>query len=213
MQETLVWFLGQEDPCRRDRLPTPVFLGFPGGAAGKESAHNVGDLGSIPGMGRSPGKGKGYLIQYSGLENSMDYIVHGVTKSGHNWATFIFTFFMADQSSQTFHTTLNLLAPFSLECLCLTLLHQSDSVCPFRPTFNLSTLPWAPGGWSIWVTVRVLRSSGFQLSLAGNEEKGSDVKYLFPWLFPKTSNESWLKPFTEDSYLPRRPRLYSSQFW
>ena len=38
-----------------DRLPTPVFLGFPGGSAGKESACNVGDLGSIPGLGRSPG--------------------------------------------------------------------------------------------------------------------------------------------------------------
>jgi len=41
----------------------------------------VGDLGSIPGLGRSPGEGKGYPLQYSGLENSMDIIVHGVTKS------------------------------------------------------------------------------------------------------------------------------------
>ena len=43
---------------RRDRLPTPVFLGFPCGSAGKESAYNTGDLGSIPGLGRSPRKGK-----------------------------------------------------------------------------------------------------------------------------------------------------------
>ena len=57
---------------RRDRLPTPVFLGFPYGSAGKESACNVGDLGSIPGLGRSPGEGKGYPLQYSCLENSMD---------------------------------------------------------------------------------------------------------------------------------------------
>ena len=49
MQETL----SQEDPWRRDRLPTPVFLGFPHGSAGKESSCNVGDLGSIPGLGRS----------------------------------------------------------------------------------------------------------------------------------------------------------------
>ena len=56
-------------------------LGFPCGSAGKESACNVGDLGSIPGLGRSPGEGKGYPLQYSGLENSMDCIVHGVTKS------------------------------------------------------------------------------------------------------------------------------------
>ena len=57
MQETLVQFLGQEDPQRRDRLPTPVFLGFPGGSDGKESACNVGDPGSIPVSGRSPEKG------------------------------------------------------------------------------------------------------------------------------------------------------------
>ena len=63
---------------RRDRLPTPVFLGFPGGSAGKESAHNAGDLGSIPRLGRSPGEGKGYPLQYCGLENFMDCIVHGV---------------------------------------------------------------------------------------------------------------------------------------
>ena len=66
---------------RRDRLPTPVLLGFPCGSAGKESTHNVGDLGSIPGLGRSPEEGKGYPLRYSGLENSMDCIVHGLTKS------------------------------------------------------------------------------------------------------------------------------------
>ena len=46
---------------------------FPGGSAGKESACNAGDLGSIPGLGRSPGEGNHYSLQYSGLENSMDY--------------------------------------------------------------------------------------------------------------------------------------------
>ena len=54
-------------------------MGFPCDSAGKESACYVGDLGSIPGLGRSPGEGKGYALQYSGLENSC--IVHGVTKS------------------------------------------------------------------------------------------------------------------------------------
>jgi len=66
---------------RRDRLSTLVFLNFPGGSAGKESACNAGDLGSILGSGRSPGEGNGYPLQYSGLENSMDCIVHGVAKS------------------------------------------------------------------------------------------------------------------------------------
>ena len=60
-------------PWRRDRLLTPVFLGLLCGSADKESACNVGDLSSIPRLGRSPGEGKGYLLQYSGLENSMDY--------------------------------------------------------------------------------------------------------------------------------------------
>ena len=72
MQETLVWFLVRKTHWRRDGLPTPVFLGFPCGSAGKESACNVEDLGSIPGLGISPGEGKGYPLQYSGLENSMN---------------------------------------------------------------------------------------------------------------------------------------------
>ena len=55
-------------------------LGFPGRSAGKESTCNVGDLGSIPGLGRSPGEGKVFPLQHSGLESSMDCIVHGVAK-------------------------------------------------------------------------------------------------------------------------------------
>ena len=56
-------------------------MGFPCGSAGKESTCNVGDLGSIPGLGWSPGEGKGYPLQYSCLENSIDCIVHEVAKS------------------------------------------------------------------------------------------------------------------------------------
>ena len=73
-------------------LPIPVFLGFPCGSAGKESACNAGDPGSIPGLGRSPGEGKGYPFQYSGLENSMDYTVLGVTKGGTRLSNFHFHF-------------------------------------------------------------------------------------------------------------------------
>ena len=54
---------------------------FPGGSDGKESTCNAGDLGSIPGLGRSPGEGKGYPLQYSGLENPMDM---GSQRVGHN---------------------------------------------------------------------------------------------------------------------------------
>ena len=55
---------------RRDRLSTPVFLGFPGCSADKQASRNAGDLGSIPGLGRLPGEGNGYALQYSALENS-----------------------------------------------------------------------------------------------------------------------------------------------
>ena len=57
-----------------------MFLGFPGASAGKESACNAGDLDLIPGLERSSGEGKGYTLQYSGLENSMDCIAYGVSK-------------------------------------------------------------------------------------------------------------------------------------
>ena len=83
VQET--WFHSWVEKIRwrKDRLPTPVLLGFPCGPAGKESTCNMGDLGSVPGSGRSPGEGKGYSFQYSGLENSMDYSLW-VTK-GRTW--------------------------------------------------------------------------------------------------------------------------------
>ena len=63
-------------------------MGFPGGSVGKESACNSGDLGSIPGLGESPGEGKGYQFQYSGLENSMDCIAMRLQRGGHDWPTF-----------------------------------------------------------------------------------------------------------------------------
>ena len=79
MQETPVLFLGQEDPLEKGQATHCSILGLPCGSAGKESACNVGDLGSIPGLGRLPGDGKGYRLQYSGLEKSLDCIVLGIT--------------------------------------------------------------------------------------------------------------------------------------
>ena len=69
IQETLVQFLGLENSLEKGEAIH--FLGFPGGSDGKESTRNVGDLGSITGLGRSPGEEKGYPLQYSGLENSL----------------------------------------------------------------------------------------------------------------------------------------------
>ena len=56
-------------------------MGFPCGSAGKESTYNAGDLGWVPVLGRSPGEGKGYPLQSFGLENSMDWVVHGIAKN------------------------------------------------------------------------------------------------------------------------------------
>ena len=88
----------------------------------------MGDLGSIPGLGRSPGEGKGYPLQYSGLENSMDYIVHGVEKSHRqDWVTFTFL-------------SLNWAEPTSfppLSCyFCLRVSEQTPAVCPQGPSIS-----------------------------------------------------------------------------
>ena len=72
-------------------------MGFPGGSEVKASASNVGDLGSVPGLGRFPGEGNGNPLQYSCLENRMDggawwSIIHGVAKSRTRLSDFTFTF-------------------------------------------------------------------------------------------------------------------------
>ena len=79
MQDTLVLFLCSKIHWRRDRRPTSVLLGFPCCSAGKESTCNAGGLGSIPGLGRSPGEGKGF--QYSDLENFMGCSPQGYKES------------------------------------------------------------------------------------------------------------------------------------
>ena len=66
--------------------------GIPCDSASQESTCNVGDLGLIPGLGRVPGEGKDYPLQYSGLENSMNYTVHGVAKSQTRLSDFHFHF-------------------------------------------------------------------------------------------------------------------------
>ena len=78
--------------------------GFPCGSAGKESTRNAGDLGSISRLGRSPGEGKGSLLLCSGLENSMDWMVHGVTKCWTRLSDFHFHFpFHQEPISLFFH--------------------------------------------------------------------------------------------------------------
>ena len=92
-----------------------VKLGFPGGSDGKEFTCNGGNLGSIPGLGRSPGEWNGYPLQYSGLENSMDCIVHGITKSWIQLNDFHFTPTLGPCLSHNFKNSLShLLCPQTL---------------------------------------------------------------------------------------------------
>ena len=77
----------------KHRIIVQLLLYWASLVAGKESLCNVGDLGSFPGLGRSPGEGKGYPLQYSGLENSMDYVVQGVAKSRTRVSDFHFLLF------------------------------------------------------------------------------------------------------------------------
>ena len=92
MQETRFDSWVSKIPQRMNRLTSPLFLGFPGGLADKESSCIVGDLGLIPGLGGLPGEGNSYPLQYSGLENSTDCIVHGVTKRWIQLSDFHFLF-------------------------------------------------------------------------------------------------------------------------
>ena len=90
--------------------------GFPCGSAGKESTCNAGYLGSVPGLGRSPGEGKGYPLQYSGLENSMDYIVHGVTKSWTGLSDFHFHYNVHYNLNLSLQTPLQAMLTISYLC-------------------------------------------------------------------------------------------------
>ena len=109
---------------RRHWLPSPVFLGFPCGSAGKESTWNADDLGSLSGLERSPGEGKGYLLQYYGLENSMDCIAYGVAKSRTQISDFHFASELTKQAQVFFFVWLLgvffFFFPWRLHKQCLT---------------------------------------------------------------------------------------------
>ena len=119
-----------------NKLPTSVFLGFTCGSPGKESACKAGDMGSNPGLERSPREGKGYSLQYSGLENSKDCIVHGVAKS------------RTRLSDCHFHTfiTINRLEPAVSQPLCHPM---GDS--GLAGQVQLSHFYW----WRIWSSGRL----------------------------------------------------------
>ena len=111
-----------KSPWRRERLPSPIFLGFPCGSAGEESPCNAGDLGLIPRLGRSPGEGNGYPLQYSGVENSM-----GFQRVRHDWASF---------TSHLFFVCSRVVLSLNVQQLIVILVFSQEeiSACP-------STLP------------------------------------------------------------------------
>ena len=140
---------------RRNRLPTPVFLGFPCGSAGKESACNVGDLGSIHRLRRSAGEGKGYPLHYSDLQNSMDCTVHRVTKS------------------QTQLSNFQLSKINSVIWIC-----HSLSICPLRDIWVFSTfgLLWMKSLYTfMWLLKDLSRKIRNLCSSKAN------LIMLFPW--------------------------------
>ena len=110
--------------------------GLPGGSAGKESSYTAGDLVSIAGLGRSPGEGAGYPLQYSDLENSVDWM--GSQRVRHDWETFTFTF----SACLAFFSSLSSSAWYHIPCLLGVLL--IDHLSPGMPCL-LPHLPHPEG--------------------------------------------------------------------
>ena len=116
-----------------------LVMGFPCGLAGKESTCNAGDLALIPGLGRSPGEGKGYPLHYSGLENPVDWIVHGVKKSKTRLSDFHFqvvhSFSSKEEASFNFMAAVTICSDFGA---------QEGRVCHYFHCFPIY-LPWSDG--------------------------------------------------------------------
>ena len=135
MQETLVWFLGREDPLERDRLPTPVFWDFPGGSVGKESTCNRGNLGLIPGLERSPEEGNSYTVFWPGKFHRLYSPVSQFSRSVVSNSL---------QPHGLHHARLPCPSPtpgaYSNSCPSSWWCHStiSSSVIPSPPAFNLS---------------------------------------------------------------------------
>ena len=148
MQETSVRFLGCKILWRRDQLPTPVFLGSSRGSYNKESTRDVGDLGSIPGLGRSPREGKGYSLQYSGLENSSEHIF---SSKSIVWACVLFS--SGNKMELVFMVTLSKLEIPNFFCGIL-FFRWFLLISP--PLFDLSSFPALFSGM---IHVKSLRNS------------------------------------------------------
>ena len=124
-----------------------LYLSFPGDSADKESACYTGDLGSIPGLGKSPREGKGYPLWYSGLENFMDCIIHGVAKSQTWVSDFHFTIYLGIRSE---------VHPYC--SMCKNFLHLNNNIALYVYTFCFSihslTDTWVVSTfWLLWIVL------------------------------------------------------------
>ena len=125
-------------------------MGFSFGSVGKESTCNAGDLGSIPGLGRSSGEGKGSPFQYSGLENSMDCTVHGVAKSQTWLSDFHFHFTMVQSSENPWNFQSHKSEQGVFYCVNeVTLERMGDGCQEKRPLIRLGPSISAPNVWGL----------------------------------------------------------------
>ena len=153
-------------------------MGFPCGSAGKKSAYNEGDLGLIPGLGRCPGEGKGYPLQYSGLENSIDCIVHQrrqwhptpvlLPGKSHGWRSLVGCSAWGHEESDTterlpFHFSLSRIGEGNgnpLQCACLE-------------------NPRDGGAW--WAAIYGVTRSRTRLKRLSSSSMSCTTRVLSPW--------------------------------
>ena len=178
------------DPCR----------GFPCGSAGKESACNAVDPGSISGSGRSPGEGTGYPRQYSGPKNSLDCIVHGVTKSQTQLSNFHFHFIFLGSKNHCWQW----LQPWNWKTFTpwkgsydhprqhiKKQRHHFANKAPYTQSYDFHSSHaqmweldhkegWAPKNWCFWI---VLVEKTLESLLDSKEIKPVNPKRNQPWIF------------------------------
>ena len=179
-------------------------MGFPGGSAGKESTCNVRDLGSIPGLGRSPGKGKGYPLQYSGLENSTDSIVHGVAKSRTRLSGFHFT------SLQTMNK--EILFEFFFQIFFLGVRERSGgNSLRYRPTRFSCVTKTAPKVWGLPSPPHP-QLPGLQAPQDPAAPSSPALGRVIHWQRRKPALQGW-SPRRKDSWAMKCDQLRSKGRW
>ena len=159
---------------------------FPGSSAGKESACNVGDLGLIPGLGRSPGEGNGKPLQHSCLENSVnrgDWQVHGVTKSWTRLSDFHFTI-------QFSHSVMsNSLWPHGLEHTRLLRPSPTPGACSnscpscqwCHPTNSPSVIPFSSCLQSFPASGSFPKYWSFSFSISPSNKYSGLISFIIDW--------------------------------